>query len=189
MTSSFNCAVEYALNGPNCFYAQVYGSVVSEAAPPERFRSEGLVLAAPIPGCALERYSAAVGKSLIAYQLENLSAAPTVHLSLILNGQRLFQFQALGAGSRLTLYLLFDAQQLLANECLLRFTLRYQDSFSLGAYSQTESATVVHSFGQSPTVAQRMDDLLTPPVACAPSDPHPACFPGFDNLFSTNGNP
>ena len=166
LTSAFDCSVEHAIKGPHCFFAQVYGSVVSEAAAPESFRANGYVRNERKSEGGSEVYSAPEGKSLIAYRLENICAGAAVPLSLTINRQCLFQFQSLAANSHVTLYLLFDNLQLQVNECLLHITLRYQDAFSMGEYTQSETATVLQSFGQCPTVAQRMEDILSPPLLC-----------------------
>lgn len=164
--SSFDCSVKHAINYANCFFAQVSGSLVSAAAPPECFHFDGFIRDKPKRAGMRDSYSAPEGKCLVAYRLNNISTGAAVHFSITMNNQRLFQFQSLGANAHLTLYLLFDKMQLLANECILNITLRYQDTFSMGEYSQKETVTVMQSFGQSPTVVGRMEDMLTPPIGC-----------------------
>ena len=173
LTSAFDCSVEHATHDSNSFFVQVYGSLVSAAASPDSFHGEGFAREMPPQPGMPDSYTASEGKCLVAYRLKNICMGAAVHFSVTINNQRLFQFQSLGANAQLTIYLSFDQFMLLANECLLSITLRYQDTFSLSEYTQKETATVMQSFGQCPTVVGRMEDILTPPTRCplTPIDP------------------
>ena len=167
ITSSFDCSVKHAIKDSNSFFAQVFGSLVSAAAPPECFHIDGFVRDELEQAGKRDSYSAPEGKCLVAYRLNNICTGAAVHFSVTINNQRLFQFQSLGANAHLTLYLLFDNMLLPANECILNITLRYQDAFSQSEYTQKETAIIMQSFGQCPTVVGRMEDMLTPPISCA----------------------